>query len=75
MSLEITLYSPFQQGNLSFINVFLQGLEQIGVDYGEAERAQDVLSREETWRETCRIIKQDGIKLGSIPLVLDSIIR
>ena len=52
-----------------------QGLEQVGVDLEEAGRAREVVAAEESWRETSRLINQEGLKLGSIPLVIDTLTR
>jgi hypothetical protein len=53
----------------------MQGIWQIGLDVGEAEEAWDILGREATWRENSRIIKQEAITRGNLPLIIDTLHR
>jgi hypothetical protein len=48
---------------------------QIGLDHVEAEEMGRILQGEETWRETSRLIRQEGISRGTLPLIIDSLHR
>ena len=50
-------------------------LSDVGVDIDEAERVGKVLNKEDSLRETSRISRQEGIKPGSLPIVIDTFSR
>ena len=55
--------------------MIFQGVWQIGLDVVEAEEAWSIMGREESWRENSRLVKQEGISRGNLPLIIDSLHR
>ena len=53
----------------------VQGVWQIGLDVGEAEEAEQILTREGSWRESSRLVRQEAISRGTLPLIIDSLHR
>ena len=47
---------------------------QLSVDTGQASKIHHSLRMEVTWRENVRQIRQDFVRYGSLPIILDGIL-
>ena len=57
------------------VNISQDGLLQLGVDTGQASIAHQNLRLEASWRETVRVVRQEEVRHGSLPIVLDGILN
>ena len=48
---------------------------QLSVDTGQASSVHQNLRLETTWRETVRVVRQEEVRHGSLPIVLDGILN
>ena len=48
---------------------------QLSVDTGQASAIHQNLRLETTWRETVRVVRQEEVRHGSLPIVLDGILN
>ena len=48
---------------------------QLSVDTGQASVVHQHLRLEATWRETVRVVRQEEVRHGSLPIVLDGILN
>lgn len=51
------------------------GLLQLSVDTGQASSAHQNLRLEASWKETVRVVRQEEVRHGSLPIVLDGILN
>ena len=50
------------------------GLVQLSVDTAQASKMHHSLRMEVTWRENVKTVKQEAVRYGSLPIVLDGIL-
>ena len=57
-------------------DIFMQdGLLQLTVDVGQASAVHQLLRLEASWKETSRVVRQEGVRHNNLPIVLDGILN